>query len=88
MTLLELLLCSGLQSGFFLLSWTSFVPKTKGWKHMSHPCVQIQHICMHTRKHSMSLHDSYVVLIVTLGIQQFPAASLYGAFGCNGLAVE
>lgn len=31
---------TGLQSGCFLLSLTGFGPQTKGWKHMSHPCVQ------------------------------------------------
>lgn len=45
-------------------------------------------MCMHTHKHSMSLCDNYAVLIVTMGIQQFPTASLYGAFGCNSLAAQ
>lgn len=36
----------------------------------------------------MSLCDNYAVLIVAMGIQPFPMASLYRAFGYDSLAAQ
>lgn len=49
---------------------------------------KMQHMCMHAHKHSVSLCGNYAVLIVTMGIQPFPMASLYGTFGCDSLAAQ